>query len=82
VTEATEATAPTTGTANPGTTVVWEWTGQGGGHNVAAGSGDFESETVSEEGHTFEYAFEETGTYEYVCTPHSSVGTKCAVVVR
>lgn len=67
---------------SPGTTVVWEWTGQGGGHNVAAESGDFESETVSEEGHTFEYTFEETGTYEYVCTPHSSVGMKGAVVVQ
>ena len=65
-----------------GTTVVWEWTGQGGGHNVSAESGDFESETVQEEGHTFEYTFEETGTQEYVCTPHSAVGMKGAVVVQ
>ncbi|QKG94066.1 halocyanin domain-containing protein [Halorubrum salinarum] len=65
-----------------GTTVVWEWTGQGGGHNVAADSGAFESETVTEEGHTFEYTFEETGTFTYECTPHSSVGMKGAVVVR
>jgi halocyanin-like protein len=65
-----------------GTTVVWEWTGQGGGHNVSADSGDFESETVEEEGHTFEYTFEETGTQEYVCTPHQAVGMKGAVVVR
>ncbi|MFD1571435.1 halocyanin domain-containing protein [Halorubrum laminariae] len=65
-----------------GTTVVWEWTGQGGGHNVSAESGDFESETVSEEGHTFEHTFEETGTYEYACTPHETVGMKGAIVVR
>ncbi|WP_096393469.1 halocyanin domain-containing protein [Halorubrum trapanicum] len=65
-----------------GTTVVWEWTGQGGGHNVSADSGAFESETVSEGGHTFEYTFEETGTFNYECTPHSSVGMKGAVVVR
>ena len=65
-----------------GTTVVWEWTGQGGGHNVSAESGDFESETITEEGHTFEYTFEETGTQEYVCTPHSAVGMKGAVVVQ
>ncbi|TKX75228.1 halocyanin domain-containing protein [Halorubrum sp. GN11_10-6_MGM] len=65
-----------------GTTVVWEWTGEGGGHNVSAESGDFESETVTEGGHTFEYTFEETGVHEYACTPHSSVGMKGAVVVR
>ena len=65
-----------------GTTVVWEWTGEGGGHNVAADSGAFESETVTEGGHTFEYTFEETGTFNYECTPHSSVGMKGAVVVR
>ena len=65
-----------------GTTVVWEWTGEGGGHNVAAESGNFESETVTEGGHTFEYTFEETGVHQYACTPHSSVGMKGAVVVR
>ncbi|ELZ52536.1 MULTISPECIES: halocyanin domain-containing protein [Halorubrum] len=76
------AFGPAAVAVSPGTTVVWEWTGQGGGHNVAAESGDFESETVQEEGHTFEYTFEEPGTYEYVCTPHSSVGMKGAVVVQ
>ena len=76
------AFGPAAVAVNTGTTVVWEWTGEGGGHNVSAESGDFESETVTEEGHTFEYTFEETGTYEYVCTPHSSVGMKGAVVVR
>ncbi|SFR48066.1 MULTISPECIES: halocyanin domain-containing protein [Halorubrum] len=65
-----------------GTTVVWEWTGQGGGHNVSAESGDFESETSQEQGHTFEYTFEETGIQKYVCTPHEAVGMKGAVVVR
>ncbi|WP_435096699.1 halocyanin domain-containing protein [Halorubrum sp. N11] len=65
-----------------GTTVVWEWTGEGGGHNVSAESGAFQSETIDEEGHTFEYTFEETGTHEYVCTPHKAVGMKGAVVVR
>ncbi|TKX78541.1 halocyanin domain-containing protein [Halorubrum sp. SD626R] len=67
---------------SPGTTVVWEWTGEGGGHNVAAESGDFESETVSEAGHTLEHTFEESGIHEYVCTPHEAVGMKGAVVVQ
>ncbi|MUW15668.1 halocyanin domain-containing protein [Halorubrum sp. CBA1125] len=65
-----------------GTTVVWEWTGEGGGHNVAAESGAFESETSQEAGFTFEYTFEETGIHKYVCTPHEAVGMKGAVVVR
>lgn len=66
---------------SPGTTVRWEWTGEGGDHNVAAENGDFTSETVSEAGHTFEYTFDESGIYEYVCTPHRAVGMKGAVYV-
>ncbi len=67
---------------SPGTSVVWEWTGEGGDHNVAAENGDFTSETVSEAGHSFEYTFEESGIYEYVCTPHRAVGMKAAVYVE
>jgi len=66
---------------SPGTTVVWEWTGSGGSHNVVAEDGTFESELTKESGHTFEYTFEESGTYEYACTPHRSMGMKGAVVV-
>ncbi|ACM56750.1 halocyanin domain-containing protein [Halorubrum lacusprofundi] len=65
-----------------GTTVVWEWTGQGGDHNVSATDGEFESDTAGEEGHTFEHTFEEAGTYTYVCTPHEAVGMKGAVYVE
>ncbi|WP_128905559.1 halocyanin domain-containing protein, partial [Halorubrum amylolyticum] len=65
-----------------GTTVVWEWVGQGGDHNVSGSDGSFESDTVGEEGHTFEYTFEESGTYTYVCTPHEAVGMKGAVYVE
>jgi len=64
-----------------GTTVTWEWTGEGGQHNVKAEDGGFESELTSEAGFTFEYTFEETGTVRYVCTPHRSLGMKGAVVV-
>jgi halocyanin-like protein len=64
-----------------GTTVVWEWNGKGGSHNVAAEDGSFESELVAEEGHTFSHTFEEAGTVKYTCTPHETVGMKGAVVV-
>jgi halocyanin-like protein len=60
-----------------GTTVVWEWTGDGG-----AEDGSFESELQSDAGATFEHTFEESGTYEYACTPHKSMGMKGAVVVE
>jgi len=66
---------------DPGTTVVWEWTGEGGGHNVVAENGDFESEITSDEGHTFEYTPEESGIVKYVCTPHEAMGMKGALVV-
>ena len=79
-------------------TVVWEWTGEGGGHNVvhvpedeeeleiddATGADDpvFESEITDEEGFTFDHQFEDTGTYLYVCEPHRQQGMKGAVVVE
>ena len=63
----------------PGTTVTWSWTGQGGSHNVA-GDG-FESELTDSGDYTFEHIFEEAGVYTYVCTPHETLGMKGAVVV-
>jgi halocyanin-like protein len=67
---------------DPGTTVVWEWNGEGGQHNVVAESGgDFESETVAEAGFTFEQTFEEEGVVQYYCQPHRSLGMKGVVVV-
>lgn len=65
-----------------GTTVVWEWTGDGGAHDVATEDGSFESELTDEQGATFEHTFEEAGTYEYFCTPHVDLGMKGAVVVE
>jgi len=65
-----------------GTTVVWEWTGQGGSHNVVAESGgEFESKLVSDAGHTFEQTFESAGAVTYYCTPHRGVGMKGAIIV-
>lgn len=65
-----------------GTTVVWEWAGKGGDHNVVDQDGAFESPLQSEEGATFEYTFEETGIHEYFCNPHKTAGMKGAVVVE
>lgn len=66
-----------------GTSVTWEWTGQGAVHNVSAVVGaDFESTTTDEEGHTFKQVFEESGTVLYVCVPHEGTGMKGAVVVE
>ncbi len=66
---------------DPGTTVVWEWTGGGGQHNVVAQSGDFESDLVGDDGFTFEHTFEEKGVTRYYCQPHQSLGMKGVVVV-
>jgi halocyanin-like protein len=74
-----------------GTEVTWEWTGQGGSHNVItevnSGSvpADFEfnsGSAVSEAGTTFSYTFEETGVASYVCVPHRAVGMMGAVIVQ
>jgi halocyanin-like protein len=65
-----------------GTTVTWEWTGNGGAHNVIAEDETFDSgELVSEQGTTFEYTFEEDGIYNYFCDPHKASGMVASVVV-
>jgi nitrite reductase (NO-forming) len=64
-----------------GTTVVWEWTGEGGMHDVSHDGGTFASELTDEAGHTFEHPFDDTGTFKYACTPHEPLGMKGVVVV-
>jgi halocyanin-like protein len=65
----------------PDTTVVWEWTGEGGQHNVVSEEGDFESQLSQEEGFTFEQTFSEGGVHQYYCAPHRALGMKGVVVV-
>ncbi|RLM95237.1 halocyanin domain-containing protein [Haloarcula sp. Atlit-7R] len=66
-----------------GTTVTWEWTGQGSTHNVVAQHGtDFASEQKSQEGATYTQTFDEAKTVLYVCVPHEGVGMKGAIVVE
>jgi halocyanin-like protein len=65
-----------------GTTVVWEWTGDGGQHNVVDREDEFESTLTEAAGHTFEYTVSTPGTRLYFCVPHRSVGMRGAVVVE
>jgi halocyanin-like protein len=66
---------------DPGTTVVWEWTGEGGQHNVVAEEGgDFESDLSADAGFTFEQPFEEATVAKYFCQPHRGLGMKGVVV--
>ncbi len=74
--------APPAVRVDAGTTVVWEWTGAGGAHNVVDEGGAFESELKGDAGATFEYTFEEAGTYTYYCNPHQAQGMKGVVVVE
>lgn len=65
-----------------GATVAWQWTGNGGGHNIKAKEGAFDSgSAVSEAGVNFEHTFESTGIYRYYCAPHRSLGMKGVVIV-
>ncbi|MGB9958853.1 halocyanin domain-containing protein (plasmid) [Haloferax prahovense] len=64
-----------------GATVVWEWTGEGGSHNVVAEDGTYGSEMVTTTGATFEHTFATEGVSLYACTPHKAMGMKGAVLV-
>jgi len=67
---------------DPGTKIIWEWTGEGGSHNVVAEDGSFESgSAVSQAGTTFEQTFDEEGVVKYYCEPHKISGMKGVVVV-
>ncbi|GAB7091346.1 hypothetical protein JCM18237_16170 [Halorubrum luteum] len=70
-----------------GTTVTFEWTGEGGVHNVVAADEsdidvDVEEEEIDAAGYTAEYTFDATGTYLYVCEPHIAQGKVGAIVVE
>lgn len=69
-----------------GTEVTWEWTGQGGAHNVEDNGGDFDFENpeglIDEDGHTYSYTFEESGNAMYHCIAHTAQGQHGAIVVE
>jgi halocyanin-like protein len=65
-----------------GATVQFEWTGEGGAHNVVHEDGAFDSgDAVGDAGVNFEHTFEEDGVYQYYCSPHKAQGMKGAIVV-
>ncbi|WP_435079594.1 halocyanin domain-containing protein [Halococcus sp. AFM35] len=66
---------------DPGATIIWEWTGEGGSHNVAAEDGSYESDLLSDAGATYEHAFTDEGVSRYACTPHESMGMKGAIII-
>jgi halocyanin-like protein len=63
-----------------GATVTWEWTGQGGNHNVVHEEEAFNSGSTQASG-TFEHTFNEDGIYKYFCVPHKGSGMLGVVVV-
>ena len=74
--------APAAVAVSPGTTVVWEWSGKGGGHDVVSEHGTFDSgRPHSEAGTRFEHTFAAPGVYRYYCTPHKRAGMKGAIFV-
>ncbi|PSP47389.1 halocyanin domain-containing protein [Halobacteriales archaeon QH_7_69_31] len=79
--------APPAILVDPGTTVTWEWTGEGSGHTVThePSAEDTEPAFGSDEkeaaGETFQYTFEAEGAFRYYCQPHRSVGMKGVVAV-
>jgi len=66
---------------DPGTTVQFEWTGDGF-HNVVEENENWSSgDAVGEAGVHYERTFEEEGIQKYICVPHESNGMFGAVVV-
>ncbi len=65
-----------------GATVQWEWTGNGGSHNVVSDEGPIDSGSpVGGSGVNYEHTFQEDGIYNYYCKPHQSLGMLGSVVV-
>ncbi|KKF39074.1 halocyanin [Halorubrum saccharovorum] len=79
---------PTLLWVDPGTTITWEWTGNGGDHNVqtveGGGPASLDSgDPVGEEGATYEYetSEEDVGITHYHCVPHTAVGMHAGLAV-
>ncbi|MFB6279213.1 MAG: halocyanin domain-containing protein [Salinibacter sp.] len=74
--------APAAVRVDPGTTIRWQWTGNGGLHNVAFVGTEVNTPLRGEQGETFTYTFTEPGKYRYECTPHAAVGMRGVVIVE
>jgi halocyanin-like protein len=77
------AFAPAAVHVDPGTTITWEWTGEGGSHNVAATSDNADFESSIQSSGTFEWQVPDdlSGIVEYQCDPHSGQGMLGAIAV-
>ena len=75
------AFAPAAVAVAPGTTITWEWSGEGGSHDVVALDGSFESPLTARPGTVFSHTFDTPGVFEYYCRPHRGMGMKGAVAV-
>jgi halocyanin-like protein len=84
------AYGPSAVAVSAGTEVLWEWTGEGGAHNVEAepedqiGESDYEfssGEAVQGDDIEYTHTFDESGLALYHCEPHLSIGMKGSIVV-
>jgi len=67
---------------DPGTTVQFQWTGEGGSHNVVGEDGTLDSGApASEPGVNYEVTVEESGVHRYYCEPHRALGMRGVIVV-
>lgn len=85
VTVANNTFAPQTLEINVGDTVVW--TNIQGDHNVNGTQGTYPDNPVSfgndvGSGWTYNFVFNEPGTYDYQCDPHVSMGMTGKVIVK
>lgn len=68
-----------------GTEVTWEWTGEGGSHNVVSENAPTELNSggvVQSSDETYVETLSEPGAYRYVCTVHQANGMYGAVIVE
>lgn len=66
-----------------GTTVQWQWTGNGGAHDVVFIDADVRSSQIhADSGSHFQHTFERQGSYRFVYKPHEDFGQKGAVIVE
>ncbi|MFC6987735.1 halocyanin domain-containing protein [Haloplanus sp. GCM10025708] len=84
------AYGPSAVAVSAGTEVLWDWTGEGGQHNVEAepdgqiGESDYEfssGDPVEGADNEYSYTFDESGIALYHCEPHLSLGMKGSIVV-
>ena len=80
------AFGPATVWVDPGTTITWKWTGEGGGHNVVTNEGNAQLDSgdpVDSDSETYEYEVtdEDAGITTYKCEPHEGQGMKGGIAV-